>query len=94
MQPFLSDFVLSIIPTFAVSRALLWLTTGLTDSLERLITVHSVSLVLCVVLGTWVFAGGITSPSLDAVALFAPGQAAWLLVDLFRLVLRRRKAGK
>jgi hypothetical protein len=92
MQSFLIDFIISIVPTFVVSRALLWFTKIWSDTLKRLVTVHVVSLVLCVVLVTWFSAGVIDSPSAEAVALFTPGQAAWLLVDLFRLVLRRRSA--
>ena len=30
---------------------------------------------------------------LRSFVLFAPGQLAWFLIDLFRVVLKRRKAG-
>src|SRR5215471_13258841 len=45
-------------------------------------------------LGAWVLAGIADSPSLGALALFAPGQLAWLLVDLLRRLLRQRRTGK
>jgi len=90
MQAFLSDFLISIVPTFMVSRVLLWFTKGLTHGFERLVVVNAASLGLCVLFGVWVLAGRF----LAALALFAPGQLAWLLVDLFRLVLQRRRAGK
>jgi hypothetical protein len=94
MQAFVSDFIISIVPTLVVSRVLLWITKGWTNSFVRLVVVHAASLVLCVGLGTWVFAGSPTSAFLGAFALFAPGQLAWLLVDLFRLTLQRRRGGK
>src|SRR5262245_27780802 len=94
MQAFLGDFVISIVLTLVISRLLLRLTKGWTNSLVRLVVAHAVSLVLCVALGTWVLAGIADSPSLGALALFAPGQLAWLLVDLLRRVLRQRQAGK
>jgi hypothetical protein len=94
MQAFLSDFVISLASTLVVSRVQLWITKGWTNSIVRLVVVHAASLVLCVALGTWVLAGAADSPSLGALALFAPAQLAWLLVDLLRRVLRQRQAGK
>jgi hypothetical protein len=94
MLAFLSDLVISIVVTLVISRLLLWITKGWTDSLVRLVVAHAASLVLCVVLGTWVLAGIADSPSDGALALFAPGQLAWLLVDLLRRVLRQRQVGK
>jgi len=94
MQTFLSNFVISIVLTLVISRLLLWITKGWTNSLGRLVVVHAASLALCVALGTWVLEDIADSPSLDALALFAPGQLAWLLVDLLRRVLRQRQAGK
>jgi hypothetical protein len=49
MQVFLSDFVISIVPTLVISRVLLWITKGWTNSFVRLVMVHAASLVLCVV---------------------------------------------
>jgi hypothetical protein len=93
MVAFLADFVISILPTFLVSRLFLRLTRGWSDRLVRLVVIHAASLALCVALGTWVFEGIPTYRSVGALAVFAPGQSAWLLVDVFRLVLHRRKAG-
>ena len=94
MTAFLTDFLISIVPTFLVSRLLLWITKRWSDSAVRLIVVHCVALGLCVVAGSWVFVGNGTVPVIAALALFAPGQWAWFLVDAFRLVLRKRREGK
>jgi hypothetical protein len=45
MQAFVSDFIISILPTFVVSRVLLWITTQWSNSLVRLAAVHATSLV-------------------------------------------------
>ena len=95
MQTFLSDLVISIVSTLVVSRLLLWITREWTNSLLHLVATHAASLVLCVVLGTWILARLATdAPFLGALALLAPGQLAWLLVDLLRRVLRQRQAGR
>ena len=94
MQAFVSDFIISIVPTLVVSRILLLITNRWPDRLRRLVVVHVASLALCVALGASVLEGIASSPLLGALALFAPGQLAWLLVDLFRLVLQRRRSGK
>jgi hypothetical protein len=92
MLAFLSDFLASVVPTFLASRLLLWTTTPWADSLVRLVVVHTVSLGLCVLVGTVVLTGGGgREPFVGAFALFVPGALAWFLVDAFRLVLHRRE---
>jgi hypothetical protein len=45
--------------------------------------------------GTWGFVESATDqPIVIAFALFTPGELLWLLIDLFRLILRRRRAGR
>jgi hypothetical protein len=44
MQAFVSNFIVSIVPTFVVSRVLLWITTQWFNSLVRLVAVHGGSL--------------------------------------------------
>jgi hypothetical protein len=92
MIGFLTDFLVSIIPTFIVSRLFLWATQW-SNSVPRLVVVHVASLCVCVLVGTAVLAISDTHKLLSALALFAPGQLAWLLVDAFRLIRRRRKTG-
>jgi hypothetical protein len=92
MTDFLADLVLSILATFAVSRLLLWMTRRWSQSFVRLIAVHCAALILCVAAGIWGFAGSDTlRPVIAFAILFAPGELAWLLVDLFRLALRGRR---
>jgi hypothetical protein len=94
MQAFISDFIISIVPTFVVSRVLLWITTQWSNGLVRLAAVHGTSLAVCVAAGAFAFEGINSSPLVGAIALFAPGQLAWFLIDLFRFVLQRRRAGE
>jgi hypothetical protein len=94
MIGFLADFLISIIPTFIVSRLFLWFTKRWTNSLVRLIALHIASLGLCVLAGIAVLSSSDTYRPVTAFALFAPGQLAWLLVDAFRLVRRRRERGE
>ena len=94
MQAFVSDFIISILPTFVVSRVLLWITAQWSNSLMRLAAVHATSLAVCVAAGAFAFQGINSSPPVGAIALFAPGQLAWFLIDLFRIVLQRRRAGE
>jgi hypothetical protein len=94
MIAFLTDFLISIVPTFLVSRLLLWVTKRWSDSALRLIAVHCVALGLCVLVGSWVLVGDGAGPVIAALVLFAPGQLAWFLIDIFRLVFRGRQEGK
>jgi hypothetical protein len=94
MQAFMSGFIISIVPTFVVSRVLLWITTQWFNSFVRLVAVHVASLAVCVASGAFAFEGINSSSPIGAFALFGPGQLAWFLIDLFRVVLKRRKAGK
>jgi hypothetical protein len=93
MTAFLTDFLISIVPTFVVSWLLVWTTKRWSDSLVRLVVVHCAALAQCVLAGSWVFVGSGDESAMAALALFAPGQLAWFLIDTFRLVLRRRREG-
>jgi hypothetical protein len=100
MTALLADFVITLLPTFVVSRLLLWLTKTWSGSVVRLIVVHLASLVLCASLalfleaGGWLAVEGVSGQPLAALALFTPGQLAWLLVDAFGLARRRRRGGE
>jgi hypothetical protein len=92
MIGFLTDFVTSLTPTFLVSRLLLWITRRCSDSLVGLVAVHVVSVVLCVAAASLLVIDSVKV--MNVFGLFALGELAWLLVDAFRLVLRRRQAGE
>ena len=99
MTALLADFVITLLPTFVLSRLLLWATRFWSGSVVRLIVVHLASLALCASLALfldavgWLAAEGVSGQPLAALALFAPGQLAWLLVDAFGLARRRRQGG-
>jgi hypothetical protein len=57
MTGFLTDLLVSLALTFALSRLFLRMTQRWSDSVLRLAAVHIVSLVLCVVAATWFFEG-------------------------------------
>jgi hypothetical protein len=90
MTALLADLFVSLGLTFALSRLLLRMTQRWFNSVVRLVAVHIVSLVLCVVAATWFFEGG-AGRTISVVVVFAPGELAWLLIDAFRLVHRREK---
>jgi hypothetical protein len=94
MADFVADFLVSIVPTYVVSRLLLWCSNRWLDALPRLVSVHALSLALCTAAGIIAMAGGRLEPLTASLALFAPGQFAWLLIDMFRLVIRQRRAGR
>jgi hypothetical protein len=90
MTGFLTDLLVSLALTFALSRLFLRMTQRWSDSVLRLAAVHIVSLVLCVVAATWFFEGA-ARRTISAVVVFAPGELAWLLIDAFRLIHRRER---
>jgi hypothetical protein len=94
MADFVADFLVSIVPTYIVSRLLPWCSKQWTDALLRLVLDHALSLALCTGVGAIVMAGDHLEPLEASLALFAPGQLAWPLIDVFRLVIRQRRAGR
>jgi hypothetical protein len=68
----------------------LWISRRWPRTVVRLVA----ALALCVVAGLLVFNGQPSARLAAALALFTPGQLAWLLVDAFRLVRQRRNAGE
>jgi hypothetical protein len=93
MADFIADFLMSIVPTYIVSRLLLWCSKRWTSALPPLVLVHALSLALCTGVGAIVMQGNRLEPFETSLALIAPGQLAWLLIDLFGLVIRRRRGG-
>ena len=94
MTGILVDIVIALLPTFIVSRLLLWPTRRWSDSTVRLIAVHTLSFALCVVGVNWLPVADLPHRSIAPFVVFAPGQLAWLLIDAFRLVRRRRERGE
>jgi hypothetical protein len=74
----------ALVPTLLLSRLLLWITRTWDGGVSRLLLVHGVSLLICVLLGGLGLAdGGAFAPGL-ATAQYALPQILWLAVDLVR----------
>jgi hypothetical protein len=94
MIAFAADVVLSLLPTFVCSRALLWLTRAWSESVMRLLAVHLTSLGLCVLATGLLTVEAMPGRWTAGLALVVPGQLLWLVVDAFWLVRRRRQRGE
>ena len=93
MTPLLADVLISLLPTFVLSRLLLWLMMRWSGSVVRLVIVHAVSLMLCIAVVSRLTVTCLPIGPVAALAMFLPGQMAWLLVDAFPLVRRKRGRG-
>ena len=94
MADLIADFLVSIVPTYIVSRLLLWISNRWLNALPPLVLVHLLSLALCATVGTIVMAGDRLQPLEASLAIFVPGQLAWVLIDMFRFVVRQRRTGR
>ena len=80
----LGFFLGSLIPTFLVSRILLWATREWDVETPRLVTCHAGSLLILAIDGCVAVADGDGSAGVRAAAIFAPAQTIWFLLDLLR----------
>jgi hypothetical protein len=83
----------ALVPTFLLSRALLWFTKGWNGGVGRLVSAHIASgVVACLMSAVGYAHGGSLDWSYSAYYLFA--QTIWLGLDLFRLHQKTRRAPK
>jgi hypothetical protein len=76
----------ALVPTFLLSRLLLWLTRGWSEGgVRRLLVCHAASLLVAAFLGGIGMADGGAFAGIEAAARYALPQAFWLAVDLWRL---------
>lgn len=76
----------ALVPTFLLSRLLLWLTRGWSEGgIRRLLTCHAGSLLIAAFIGGMGMADGGAFAGIQAAAIYAIPQAVWLAFDLWRL---------
>ena len=85
MGYYVGVFIGALIPTFLISRLLLWATKPWqAGRVVRLIVVHVFSWLLCVLIGGLAMADGGAFAGVQAAGTYALPQAVWFLVDIFR----------
>ncbi|WP_292020796.1 MULTISPECIES: hypothetical protein [unclassified Brevundimonas] len=75
-------FIAALVPTFLISRLLLWLTKAWRAGYARYVVVNLASGLIAMVLAAAGFANG-GPPRWDAGVVYLAAQAVWLAVDLF-----------
>jgi hypothetical protein len=76
----------ALLPTFLLSRLLLWLTRGWSSGgIQRLLTCHAGSLLIAAFIGGMGMADGGAFAGIEAATLYAIPQAFWLAIDFWRL---------
>jgi formylglycine-generating enzyme required for sulfatase activity len=88
----LGQLIGALVPTFLVSRLLLWLLRGWNAGLGRIAFAHTLSLLICALIaGIGRADGGAFAPLEAGLAYLLP-QGAWFVVDLIRARARGRAA--
>jgi hypothetical protein len=85
----LAEWVGALLPTFLISRLMLWLMRSWDGGVRRLIMAHMVALLIATLIGGMGMADGGAFAAAKAFMVFAPPQAVWLTADWLR-----RRAGK
>lgn len=83
----------ALVPTFLISRLMLWLLKRWNGRYLRYIATHAISGALAVVLAAYGFADG-GSPDWDAGLVYLMAQTFWLGVDLLAFRGRSRQVVK
>jgi hypothetical protein len=74
-----------LIPTFLISRLLLWLFRSWSGGVRRIVVIHTISLLLAsLIAGIGMADSGPFAP-FKALTIFSLPQAAWVIFDLFRM---------
>jgi hypothetical protein len=81
---YLAFFVGTLIPTAIASRLILIATRGWNGGMRRLVLAHVVSLLICGLFGGMGMADGGAFAGGQALIQYAPAQALWFLVDIYR----------
>ena len=79
-----ADFVGGLIPTFIISRMLMWVMRSWNGGVSRLLLIHSISLLIISFIGAMGMADGGAFAGARAAALYAVPQIVWFLADLWR----------
>ena len=83
-----------LIPTFLVSRLLLWIMRSWDGGIARLAVVHTFSWFVMAFVGGMGMADGGAFAGIEAAMLYFAPQAVWLLVDILRHKRKLRQSIK
>lgn len=98
MPEFIAMTIIAFVPTYLISRVLLFASARWSDRLLQLFMVHSFSIVFVMILAFWAF--DYSNPSEPAEVILGPltfelwgrfvwlAQMVWLGIDLWRIVIR------
>lgn len=92
MPVLLGQFVGALVPTFLLSRLLLWVTKKWDGGLGRYFAVHLGSLLIAALIGGMGRADGGAFAPIEAAGVYAIPQVIWLVVDLVQFNARSRAA--
>jgi hypothetical protein len=81
----------ALVPTFLISRVILWLAKSWDGGIPRLLVVHVLSWLMCSYIAAMGMADGGAFAGVEAAFLYGVPQAVWLLFDLVRTVRKRRR---
>lgn len=82
----------ALIPTFFISRLILWLTRKRDPSVGRIFFANGVSFLIAFTLGGLGFGEGTSFAWMHALNAYLLPQLVWLIVDLAMFGSKRRKA--
>jgi murein DD-endopeptidase MepM/ murein hydrolase activator NlpD len=88
MPVLLGQFVGALVPTFLLSRLLLWLTKRWDGGRGRYFTIHFGSLLIAALIGGMGRADGGAFAPIEAAGVYAIPQVIWLIVDLVRFNMK------
>lgn len=82
----------ALVPTFLLSRLLLWIMRSWDGGYSRIWLAHAVSFLIAFVLAGYGYGNGARFAADIAIALYGPAQLFWALVDSFRVYRATRTA--
>ena len=88
----IGQFAGALIPTFSVSRLLLWIMRGWSGGDARPLVAHGGTLLITGFLAGMGMADGGAFAGMQAVLLYAPACILWWVVDRIRMEMKRAKA--
>ena len=81
---YLAEIIGGLLPTFLISRFVLWLMRSWDGGVQRLLVAHSGSLLICILIGGMGMADGGAFAPMMAFIIYTPAQAIWLIADWLR----------
>jgi hypothetical protein len=81
---YLVDIIGALLPTFLISRFVLWLMRSWDGGFQRLLIAHVGALIISTLIGGMGMADGGAFAAVQAFTIYAPAQAIWFVADWLR----------